>query len=164
MKNPIKEWREQNRLSQVEAARKLGLNQQRVSFYERNCCIPSPGTVRRLNDRVADLGTKLLLSSYGIAKACVASACASPVAQQELFSAAREAAQARRVRQRLRRRKSYEAGLIEYYQEVTLDAEERLEAIRKLLAEENGHECDGEGICLACRIAKACVAPPGGDK
>ena len=55
-------------------------------------------------------------------------------------------------------------ALIEYYQEVTLDAEARLEAIRKLLAEENGHECDGEGICLACRIAKACVAPPGGDK
>ena len=96
MKNPIKEWRETNRLSQVEAAKVLGLNQQRVSFYERNCCIPSPGTVRRLNDRVADLGTKLLLSSYGIAKACVASACASPVAQQELFSAAREAARLRK--------------------------------------------------------------------
>lgn len=48
MRNPIKEWREQNRLSQVEAARKLGLNQQRVSLYERTRCIPSPGTVRRL--------------------------------------------------------------------------------------------------------------------
>ena len=55
-------------------------------------------------------------------------------------------------------------ALIDYYQEVTLDAEARLEAIRKLLAEENGHECVGEGICLACRIAKACVAPTGGDK
>lgn len=164
MKNPIKEWRETNRLSQVEAAKVLGLNQQRVSFYERNCCIPSPGTVRRLNDRVADLGTKLLLSSYGIAKACVASACASPVAQQELFSAAREAARLRKIFDDAGAGEHDVLALIDYYQEVTLDAEARLEAIRKLLAEENGHECVGEGICLACRIAKACVAPPGGDK
>lgn len=164
MKNPIKEWRETNRLSQVEAAKVLGLNQQRVSFYERNCCIPSPGTVRRLNDRVADLGTKLLLSSYGIAKACVASACASPVAQQELFSAAREAARLRKIFDDAGQGEHNVLALIDHYQRNSMDADERLRAVRCLL-EENGCECpcdhhpDERGpdceVCLACRIGEA---------
>lgn len=57
--NPLKTWRQNQKLTQIEAAKVLGLQQCEVSYYERGKILPSARTIARINAAVPDLGTEL---------------------------------------------------------------------------------------------------------
>lgn len=62
--NPLKVWREREKLTQIEAAKVLGLQQCEVSYYERFVTLPKPARVARLDRLVPSLGTDLVAAFY----------------------------------------------------------------------------------------------------
>lgn len=62
--NPLKAWREREKLTQIEAAKVLGLQQCEVSYYERFVTLPKPARVAQLDRIVPALGTDLAAAFY----------------------------------------------------------------------------------------------------
>ncbi len=64
IENPLKSWRERHKLTQVQAAKALGLQQCEVSYYERFVTLPKPARVAQLDRLVPSLGTDLAAAFY----------------------------------------------------------------------------------------------------